>query len=170
MSNKFTSSYFVCSLSEFSNRLKEKAEFDYQQELLKDEQENAQLLKEKKRRSQLSNKQRQQEDDKIFQVNLEKGFYDAMLWVRSLGKYNHCHIWLGETNTHREEELARAFAKNLKDKHGYEKAYFARDFEYDCMRNCIYIDSPLFLTANRVKRKQASDTDEGSDSKKTKVI
>ncbi len=136
---RFPPSYFVCNPDQFGKRLRERAKYEHNQEVIKQRgQRRAQELEEL-RFSQLTDEQRQQELDQTFKTRLQEGFYGGLQWALSSGKYDHFHIWLDEDNTASEIRIAREFAKELVDIHGYQKAYVARDWEYDCMRNCVYV-------------------------------
>jgi hypothetical protein len=152
MSEPFSPSYFVCNLDQFTHRLKERAEYEANQQLITQTAQQRAEERETLRWSQLTPEERQQERDDRFKARLQKEFYGAIMWARSSGKYNHCHIWLDEFNTAHEMELARKFADQLKTQHGYQMAYVATDWEYDCVRNCVYIvDERLIASSNKRK-------------------
>ena len=156
MSLPYPPSYFVCEPDQFRNRVQEMADYEADQELIKLRAIQSAKKAEQLRVSQLTPEKRQQELDINFKTQLQQGFYSGISWAMSSGKYNHCHIWLGEDNTNNELRIAREFAKELTTTHGYQQAYVARDFEYDCMRNCIYIVDDRLSISRHNKRKVTS--------------
>ena len=163
MSLPFSPSYFVCNLDQFTQRLKERNEYEADQELIAETAQQRADEREDLRWSQLTPEEKQKESDEEFKTRLQKGFYGAIMWARSSGKYNHCHIWLDEFNTADELELTREFAGQLKMKHGYQMAYVAKDWEYDCVRNCIYIvDERLLANSNKRKVRTPEPIEENS--------